>query len=128
MPVDTNHWRAAIASFRLSLNTRANVHLQIKPLSTFLSISKLYIFCCIFVLISIPVLPLTLVVQIAANFSFYPNNRFMHVFAWLYSSVKAMVYDLASILFSLISLIYSSNLVSTPLYTRTVITRLSLVN
>ena len=92
MPVDTNHWRAAIASFRLSLNTRANVHLQIKPLSTFLSISKLYIFCCIFVLISIPVLPLTLVVQIAANFSFYPNNRFMHVFAWLYSSVKAMVY------------------------------------
>ena len=94
MLVDTNHWRAAIASFCLSLNTKANMHLQVRPFSMYLSISKLYIVCCILVLISTPILPLTMVVQIAANFSCYPNTRFLHVFAGLYSSVKAIVYVL----------------------------------
>ena len=74
------------------------MHLQVRPMSMFLSISKLYIFCCILVLISIPVLPLTMVVQIAANFSFYANTRFLHVFAGLYSSVKAIIYVLSELI------------------------------
>ena len=94
MPVHNNHWRAAIGLLRLLKHTNIKLHLQIKPLSVLLSISKLYIFCCILVLISIPVLPLTLFVQIAINFFFSHNIPFLQLFAWMYKSIKAIAYVL----------------------------------
>ena len=94
MPVDVNHWRAAIASFRFPISTKQNILHGLQPLSIFLVIFKLCLFCCTFVKISIPALPLTMIVQTAAHFSFYPNTCFLHVFANLYSHAKAVLYIL----------------------------------
>ena len=75
-----------IVSFRFPIITKKNGLDEVRPFSTFLVIFKLCLFCCTFVAISIPVLPFTMIVQTAANFSFYPNICFLHVFAILHSS------------------------------------------
>ena len=92
MPVDVNQWRAAIASFRFPISTKQNILHEVQLFSIFLAIFKLCLFCCTFVAISVPVLPITMIVQIAANFSFYPNACFLRVFVHLYSHAKAVPY------------------------------------
>ena len=99
MPVDVNHWRAAIASFHFPIITKPNTLDQVQPFSSvFLVIFKLCLFCCMFFAIPIPVLLFTMVVQTAANFSIYANTCFLHVFAIFHSHAKAVLY----ILFELI--------------------------
>ena len=92
MPVDVNHWRAAIASFRFPISTKQNFLHELQSFSIFLLIFKLCLFCCTFVAISIPILPFTMIVQTVANFSFYPNTCFLHVFVHLYLHAKAVLY------------------------------------
>ena len=94
MPVDVNEWRAAIASFRFPIITKQRILHEIKPFSIFLVLFKLCLFCCMFVAISIPVLPPTMIFQNAANILFHPNTCFLHVFAHLFWHAKAVLYML----------------------------------
>ena len=93
-PVNVNQWRAAIALYRFPIIIKQNILHKIQPFPIFLALFKLCLFCCRFVAISSPVLSLTIIVQTAANFSFYPDTCFLHVFAHLYWHAKAVLYIL----------------------------------
>ncbi len=90
MPVDLNQWRAAIGSFQPTSGAKEIVHCQLQPFSTLFTILKLYLFCCIFITISIPIIPIIFIVQTTAIFSFYRSTCFLRLFAQLYSYVKTI--------------------------------------
>ena len=57
---------------------------------------KMYLFCCIFIAISIPLLPLTMVIQVIIQFPCYPHptSCFLPLFTQLYCYSKLMLYTL----------------------------------
>ena len=83
---------------------RSSLCAKRKPLEKFSAfpmlnlICKLYLFCCIFILISTVLLPLSMTIQIFAKYSFYPKSRFLFIFAQLYSSVRTSFYVLLQLL------------------------------
>ena len=92
MLIDVNQWRAAIGMFRSNVvtNMRAAQH-NVSLFSVLIPILKSYLFCIFFVLIAIPLLPLTLTIQSLAIL-FYPKSCFLHNFARLYLFTKTTFY------------------------------------
>ena len=91
MPVDICQWRAAIGLFRSSATINQNVCVQATFSAAYL-IFKLYLFCYAFISISVPFLPLAMIVHAIFQHSIFPNSRFLHIFAKLYTLAKSIIY------------------------------------
>ena len=96
MLVDIIQWRAAIGIFRSSLGCYRKVVKKMNPFKIVSLVLKMYLFCCIFIAISIPLLPLTMVIQVIIQFPCYPHptSCFLPLFTQLYCYSKLMLYTL----------------------------------
>ena len=66
--IDVNQWQAAIGTFKSVVISLGVVHNKVRSGSILFPILKLYFFGILFVLITIPLLPLTLTIKAMANF------------------------------------------------------------
>ena len=95
MLVDLNQWRAAIGVFSLSLSNKTYKkifhHIGFVPI--FLSLLKLCLFCCMFVLISVPILPLAATLHfLAAQFCHSEELCFLHLFVHIHFHAWFLIY------------------------------------
>ena len=99
MLVDINQWRAAIGFFRSSLGCYRKVVDSMNPFKIASLVLKIYFFCCVFIAISIPLLPFTMIIQVIMQFPFYPYppSCFLPLFTQLYYCSKLMLYTLLEI-------------------------------
>ena len=92
MSVEINQWRATIGCFRLAMK---NISPMIKTVglhSILCQILKLYWFCCRFIVISILVLPLTLILQFIAVHSVATQTCPLLLCARLHQFAKIVIY------------------------------------
>ena len=96
MLVDINQWRAAIGIFRSSLGCYCKVIKRMNPFKIASLVLKMYLFCSVFIAISILLLPLTMIIQSITLFLCYryPTSCFLPLFTQLYCYSKIMLYTL----------------------------------
>ena len=100
MQVVVNQWQATIGCFNVSLRMQSPVKIISRPLSLF-QILKLFWVCCCFIAVSIPVLPLAVILQFfMETLSFlFPAEyavsqlHFMPLFARVYHSADTFIYN-----------------------------------
>ena len=97
MPVEINQWRATIGCFCVLIE-KSPQRKTIRSLLVFLQVVKLYWFCCCFIAISIPVLPLTLTIQFLAVNSVKTQSCFLPLFARIHHIVKTVFYTAVELL------------------------------
>ncbi len=57
-----------------------------------LTVLRFYLFCCFFVMVSVLLLPFSFIIQVCAEYTFYPSSTFLQVFASLYAYAKILLY------------------------------------
>ena len=92
IPVEINRWRATIGCFRASSKSLRPQSKTINPLSILFQVSKLYVFCCCFIAISIFVLPWALIMQFFAVHSLLPQVGFLPLFARMHHFARTVIY------------------------------------
>lgn len=92
MPVEINRWRAKIGCFRASFQRLRPLGKTINPFSILFQVSKLHLFCCCFIAISIFVLPLALIIQFFAVHSLMPQLCFLPLFARMHHLARTVIY------------------------------------
>ena len=92
MPVDINQWRATIGCFRVVTHNRSPMSKNLKPLSRFLQIFKLYWFCYSFIAIAVIAIPLTLTMQFFAVHSVATQSCFLPLLARVHHFAEMVLY------------------------------------
>ena len=92
MQVEINQWRATIGCFRLAMKNISPMIKTTELLSILFQILKLYWFCCRFIVISILVLPLTLILQFLAVHFVATHTCPLLLCACLHQFAKIVIY------------------------------------
>ena len=91
MQVDLSQWRAAIGTFHLSSFATRQMR-KFLFLSMVLTVLRFYLFCCFLIMVSVLLLPLSIIIQVRAEYTCYPYSSSLHVFARLYAYAKITLY------------------------------------
>ena len=92
MPVDINQWRATIGCFHVVTHNRSPMSKNLKPLSLFLQIFKLYWFCHSFIAFAVIAIPLTLTMQFFAVHAVATQSCFLPLFARVHNFAELVLY------------------------------------
>ena len=90
--VEINQLRATIGCFRVCMQNISALSRNVRPLSVFFQIFRLYWFCYWFIAVSILLLPLMLTMQFIAVYSVAPELCFLPLFPHMHRSAKIVLY------------------------------------
>ena len=95
MLVDLEQWRSAIGALGLSLPYKMcrKVIRGAGFVPSLLSLIELYLFCCLLVFISVPMLPVAVALYIlVAQFVHSEKFCFLHIYAYLYFHIRFLIH------------------------------------
>ena len=92
MTVEINQWRAAIGGFQTSMQNIVRTPKIIWLISILSQCIKLYWLCCSFIVISVLVLPLTIMIQFLSVHCLKAQSSFLPTFSRIYRVSRVVIY------------------------------------